>query len=204
MGWNRPTHACCPSLAYMLLFSLFSFFLLSAFQEQAGHPKGSLSDWCPGVMLIDFMVAYPGRRDEVHSGGAITVAQDILHFYRPPFSPMDQSSIHPHTLQVERAKGRVVLSLNCDSCVSALVLLSRLMGNLGVSWSWSRLSLEVNAAIVFWHGRGCRLGSYLWCASVIHFVCGFKVSTYCTKTYTAPSIVIPQQPWLPCFPWFVL
>lgn len=58
-------------LEYILLF--FSF-TLYPFQEQAGHPKGTLNDWCPGIMLIDFMVAYPGRRDEVYCGGAITAA----------------------------------------------------------------------------------------------------------------------------------
>lgn len=47
------------------LLVIYVLFLSVFVQEQAGHPNGSWSDWCHGIMLIDFMVAYPGRRDEV-------------------------------------------------------------------------------------------------------------------------------------------
>lgn len=125
-------------------------------------------------MLIDFMVAYPGWRDEVQCGGQSQPPRTC--FISRPSLPMDQSSIHLHTLQVEKAKGRAVVSVNCDPCISTLVLLLCLMGNLRVSSSWTLLSQEINMTIVFWHRRFAVWG--VTCSVVIQFEWGFKGILY--------------------------
>lgn len=87
--------------------------------------------------------------DEVCPGGPITATSDRLHFQTPV--PMDWTPILLHTLQAEQAKGRVEHTF-------FFFLLLCLMGNLGVSWSWTVFSYEVSVTIVFCHGRAADWG----------------------------------------------
>lgn len=72
------------------------------------------------------MVAYPGRREEVHSGRAITATQDILHFQAA--LPTDPSSNYPHTMRGSLSEGRETLTKRCDNCMNTFLLVLGLMG----------------------------------------------------------------------------
>lgn len=134
------------------------FFFLSVFvQEQAGHPDGSQSDWCHGIMLIDFMVAYPGRRDEVQMrftdvGESQPAWTYFISWPTPPLCAPHGSVLHPptHLAGWSRLKAGAPLGVNWTLRVSPIILFSCLMANAGVSRPRPAFSRELS---VTWHGR---------------------------------------------------
>lgn len=147
------TYTCLLLLSgiYPAFFPSFSLLLLCMlFRREQVTPKGV---WVIDVLVSCWLTSWLHTLEEGMRYMAVGQSQSPRTYFisRPPF-PMDQSSVHPHTSQVEQAKGRVVLGVNCDPGMNTLVLLLCLMGNSGVSWSWTLVSKEVNAAIVFWHG----------------------------------------------------
>lgn len=126
------------------------FILLYAFRSKQVTPKGAqVIDVLVSCWLTSWLHTLDeGMRYNVVGNHSLPGHTSFLG----PL-PMDQSSIRLHTLQVEKAKGRAVVSVNCDPCINTLVLLLCLMGNLRVSSSWTLLSQEINMTIVFWHRR---------------------------------------------------
>ena len=152
----------CPFLKYVLQFFFFFFFLLCILsRSKQVTPKGAgVIDALVSCWLTSWLhTLEEGMR---YRWGSLWWGNHShpghTSFSRPPFSPrIGPPSTHT-PCRLSGLKAGRVLAVNCDPRVSTLVLLLCLMGNLGVSWSWTVHSQEVNMTIVFWHGRAADWG----------------------------------------------
>lgn len=139
------------------LLVIYVLFLSVFVQEQAGHPDGSQSDWYHGIMLIDFMVAYPGRRDEVqmrftNAGQSQPAWTYFISWPTPLCSPHEPPSTYT-PCRLKQAKGRAPLGVNYHPRMSPIVLFLCLMANAEVSGPRPAFSRKLSMTVVLWHGR---------------------------------------------------
>lgn len=168
------------------------FFFYSVFFPGASRsPQRELEwlmPWCRADWLHGCIPWKKGwGTDEVHCGGAITATQDILHFLGP-LLPTDRSAIHPHTLQVELAKGRAGSRRKLwpprERTCFAFLFDGEFRGQLVLNCALP--GGQYDHCVLTW--KGCRLGSYLWRLSVSQFVCGFKEAVYRLCALNAPLL----------------